>query len=357
MRLVHLLITSVFLTYCCPVARSDRVDEDVESEMKQSHLPGLALAVTQGGKVIRASGYGLANVELDVPVTPGTVFQIQSVTKQFVATAIMMLAEAGKLAVTDKVSAHLADTPEVWKDITLRHLLTHTSGIKDFINEPTASLRIEVTDEEVFQETARRPLNFQPGEKYAYSNSNYHLLAMVIRKLTGQSYGEFLKARVFEPLGMGQTRVVSWVDLVPHRAAGYLWRNGHLRNGQFIAESILSYGGGGLLSTVTDMAKWELALRGETLLKRAALEEMWAPTKLNSGGFSNYGFGWGIEGQKPHRAVQHSGGHVTGFTSYIIHYLDDDLGIIVLINGGLGDPSRMAHRIAEFYVPDLKPKE
>jgi CubicO group peptidase (beta-lactamase class C family) len=354
---LKLVLIAVWLPMTYAPACADQVDDFIQAAMKSGHLPGVAVAVNQGGKTVKVAGYGFANVELDVPVTPQTVFQIQSVTKQFTATAIMMLAEEDKLSLDAKVSACLEGTPESWKDITVRHLLTHTSGIKDFINEPTASLRLEVTEEEVLKATAARPLNFQPGEKYAYSNSNYHLLAMIIRKLTGSSYGEFLKKRVFDPLVMSQTRVVSWSELVPNRAAGYNLQNRRWRNGQFVAESILSYGGGGILSTAEDMAKWDLALRAEKLLKRSSLDRMWSSAKLNDGTLSGYGFGWSVGGKAPHRYVQHSGGHVTGFTSHIVRFLDDDLSVVVLVNAGYADPGKMAQAIAGSYVPDLKPPE
>src|SRR3954447_26657248 len=169
------------------------VDQYVRAEMDRLHIPGLALAVVKDGDVVYQQSYGLANVELKVPVTGDTVFQIQSITKTFTAAAVMMLVEEGKVALDDPVGKYLDGTPESWKPITLRHLLSHTSGIKDFINEPTASLRIDVSEEDVFKATAPRPLNFTPGEKYAYSNTNYHLLAMILRKVTGKYYGDVLK--------------------------------------------------------------------------------------------------------------------------------------------------------------------
>jgi D-alanyl-D-alanine carboxypeptidase len=351
------LACGTFLLLTCTIASADRIDEYVETQRALNHLPGVTLAVTQGGKIIKIAGYGLANVELSVPVTPQSVFQIQSVTKQFTATAIMMLVEQGKLSLADPISRYLEGTPESWKPITIRHLLNQTSGIKDFINEPTASLRLEVTEEEVLKATAARPLNFQPGERYAYSNTNYHLLAMILRKITGQWYGDFLRQVIFEPLGMRHTRIMSWTELVANRAAGYRWQGDKLLNGQFVAESILAYGGGGILSTAEDMAKWDLALRGERLLKRASLEQMWSPARLNNGSFSEYGFGWGIGGRAPHRFVSHSGGHITGFTSCITRFRDDDLSVIVLLNAGHGNPARMTQAIAALYIPALKPPE
>ncbi|MHC1766269.1 MAG: serine hydrolase domain-containing protein [Verrucomicrobiia bacterium] len=341
----------------CATVRGDEVDEYVRAWMRSRDLPGLALAVDRGGSVAKMACYGMANVELETPVAPDTVFQIQSMTKSFVATAIMMLVDEERICVDEKVSAYLENTPDTWKCITVRHLLTHTSGIKDFINEPTASLRLDVTDEEVFAATAARPLNFEPGEKYAYSNSNYHLLAMIIRKVTGEHYGAFLKKRVFDPLGMTRTRVMNWSEIVPHRAMGYVRQGGKLRNGDYVAGSILAYGGGGLLSTIEDLVKWDLALRGETLLKRSVLEQMWSPAKLNSGAKSDYGFGWGIAGKPPHRWVSHSGGHMTGFTSTIVRYIDDDLTVVVLANSTSADPAKLASGIAGIYISALKQPE
>jgi CubicO group peptidase (beta-lactamase class C family) len=341
----------------CLQLRADPIDDYMHGQMAQHHLPGAALAVDQGGLVAKISAYGSANVELQVPMAVRSVFQIQSVTKQLTATAVMMLVEQGKVSLDDAIGKYLDGAPENWKAITVRHLLNQTSGLKDFINEPTASLRLEASEEEIFKGLVTRPLNFEPGAKYAYSNSNYHLLAMFIRKVTGQGYGEFLRQHVFDPLGMQQTRLASWSDLVPNRVAGYLWENDRLINGQFVAESILSYGGGGILSTIEDMSKWDLALRGDKLLKRSSLEQMWTPARLNDGTGSNYGFGWGIGGKAPHRFVQHTGGHITGFTSYIVRYLDDDLSVIILINSRSDNISRIAQTIAGMYVPALKPSE
>ena len=332
------------------------IDAYVRAEMGRLHVPGLSLAVVKDGQVVYQQAYGLANVELNVPVTADTVFQIQSITKTFTATAVMMLVEDGKLALDNPIGKYLDGTPESWNAITLRHLLSHTSGIKDFINEPTASLRIDVTEQEVFDATAPRPLNFTPGEKYAYSNTNYHLLAMIIRKVTGQSYADFLAERVFRPLGMDHTRVQDLSALIPGRADGYLWRDDRLVHGEYIAQSILSYGGGGILSTTTDLAKWDAALRTEKLLKKSTLEQMFTPVTLNDGGKSTYGLGWGVGAYQGHRFVGHSGGHVTGFQSYIRRYLDEGLTVIVLVNqNGEGEPKTLAEHVVAMVDPTLAP--
>jgi D-alanyl-D-alanine carboxypeptidase len=338
-----------------PAQQVAQVDTLIQQALKKQRIPGLSLAVVKDGHLVLAKGYGLANVELHVPATPETVYQMQSITKSFTASGIMLLAEEGQLGLDDKVSQHLDGTPESWKVITVRHLLTHTSGIKDFINEATASLRLDASEEDVLKATVTRPLNFPPGEQHAYSNTNYHLLAMIIHKLTGKSYGDFLRERIFDPLGMTDTRVISLSEIIPNRAAGYLLAKDGWRNGEFIAPSILGYGGGGLRSTVLDMAKWDAALDTERVLKRATLEQMWTPAKLNNGQAAVYGFGWGLRQVRGHRCVSHTGGHVTGFATIISRFVDDRLTVIMFSNGRHAQVGRLAEQVAGVYVPSLAP--
>jgi CubicO group peptidase (beta-lactamase class C family) len=336
-------------------ARADAVDDLLSAEIQKRHLPGVSVAVVCDGQIVKTAACGFADLELRVPTTPKTVFQIQSITKTFTSAAILLLADERKLSLDDPIANYLEGTPVSWTNITIRHLLTHTSGIKDFINEPTASLRIEVSEEDVLRATAPRPLNFQPGERYAYSNTNYHLLAMIIRKLTGKWYGDFLRERIFLPLGMTNTRPVSLSALVTNRASGYFWTGLGYRKGDFIAESILSYGGGGILSTAPDMALWAQALMSGRILKPEALTQAWTPARLNDGTTSGYGLGWGIGRVAGHREMQHSGAHATGFSSFLAIYPDDHLAVVVLLNRGSADPGRIARGVAGIYVPELAP--
>jgi CubicO group peptidase (beta-lactamase class C family) len=333
--------------------RADPVDDYLNSEMARRHIPGLVLAVVQNGEVVKRAAYGQADVELGVPATPHSVFQIQSVTKTMTAAAVLLLADEGRLSIDDPIAHHLADVPQTWQRITLRHLLGHTSGIRDFINDPTASIRVDVTEAGVLSAVAPLPLIFAPGERYAYSNTGYHLLAMVIRRVTGKSYGDVLAERFFKPLGMNQTRVVSLSELIPHRVSGYSWSGGALRRGDFIAESILSYGGGGVVSTATDMATWARAMQDGRVLPRHALESAWTPQTLADGTASPYGLGWGIAATNGHRTVGHSGAYLTGFTSHLAHYPDDGLTVIVLTNAGHANPKRIGQRVAGLIDPAL----
>lgn len=334
-----------------------KVDQVVAEEMRTQRIPGISVAVVRDGKVLLSKGYGLANVELGVKGTDKTVYQIQSVTKQFTAAAVMMLVQEGKIGLDDPLSKYLDNTPETWKDVTIRRLLTHTSGIKDFINEPTQSLKLDVTEQEVFDATAKRPLNFKTGDQYQYSNTNYHLLAMVIRRLTGKSYGELLSERIFKPLKMTDTIIMNLSGIVERRAAGYLMHDRKLRNGEYVSQTVLGYAGGGVMSTVLDMAKWDAALDGTAILTEASKKEIWSPMKLNGGGLSQYGFGWALGAVNGHKEYAHSGGHVTGFTTFYAKYPDDKMTVLVFTNSGWGNPGKIAREIAAQFVPALKAEE
>ena len=349
-----LLLLPVALLLSLAGGRADEVDDYIVAQMQQQHIPGLALAVVNRGQIEKSAAYGLANIELNVPVRTDTVFQIQSITKTFTASAIMLLVEEGKIGLDDRIAKHLDDLPESWNGITVRHLLSHTSGIKDFINEPTVDMRKDLQPVDVIESLRKLPLNFKPGEKYSYSNTGYHLLAMIIRKVTAESWSDFLKRRVLEPLDMQDTRVISLSGIITNRAAGYVWDNGRIQNGQFIAPTILAYAGGGLRSTVLDLAKWDAALYTEKILKRSTLDQMWTPAKLNNGKDSSYGLGWGITNEHGHRLISHTGSHMTGFKTALARFVDDKLTVIVFTNQREASQMDIAKRVAAFYIPDLR---
>ncbi len=356
MNLVAKATLVVALLLVQPAVPAEEVGDYVRGQMDKQHIPGLALVVAQNGAITRAEGYGLTNIESRSEVQPETIFQIQSITKTFTATAIMLLAEEGKLSVEDKLTQHLSDLPDCWKEITLRHLLTHTSGIKDFINEPTLDLRHDITPVDVIKSLKDLPLNFPPGQKYAYCNTGYHLLGMIIHKITGKMWGEYLRQRIFEPLDMKQTRVISISDVITNRAAGYVWEDGRLKNGYFLAPTILAYAGGGLRSTVLDLAKWDAALWSDKILKQPALDQMWTAARLNDGTKSGYGFGWNVGELQGHPFVSHTGSHMTGFKTVLMRFLDKKLTVIVLTNQRAADQTAIAKGVAGFYLPDLRGK-
>jgi CubicO group peptidase (beta-lactamase class C family) len=329
-----------------------KVDEYVNAEMRRAHIPGLSVAVMRNGQIILAKGYGLANVEHQVPVKPETIFQSGSMGKQFTATAVMMLVEEGKLSLSDSITKYFTDAPASWQPITVRHLLTHTGGMTDYPRD--FDFRRDYTEEELLKRAEAIPLAFQPGEKWSYSNLGYVMLGILIHKVSGQFYGDFLQDRVFKPLGMTTTRIISEADIIPNRAAGYTLVKGELKNQDWVSPTLNTTADGALYFTVYDLAKWDAALYTEKLLKRSSLDQMWTPVKLNSGKTQDYGFGWSLGEVNQHHIIEH-GGAWQGFKSHIARYVDDKLTVVVLANLAQSNPTRIAHGIAAVYNPGLAP--
>ena len=331
---------------------ADKVDDFIKSEMQKQQIPGVSLAVVQDGKIILVKGYGLANVELQVPVKPETIFQSGSVGKQFTATAVMMLVEAGKINLDDKINKYFTDAPDAWKNITVRHLLTHTSGLGDYPAD--FDFRRDYTEDDLYKIIKAVPLDFQPGEKWQYSNLGYVTLGILIHKISGKFYGDFLRERIFQPLRMPTARIISESDIVPNRSAGYQIVNGKLKNQDWVAPSLNTTADGALYLTTLDMAKWDSALYTEKLLKKSSFEEMWSPVKLNDGKTYPYGFGWALGEVNNHRIIEHDGAW-QGFKSAIVRFPNDQLTVIVFANLAQAKPSRLAHGVAGIYNSVLIP--
>jgi CubicO group peptidase (beta-lactamase class C family) len=350
--LVILLLVSFSLT----LAQVDSVDTFVLTEMANRRIPGLALAVIQNGALVKVKGYGLANIELDVPVTPQIVFQSGSVGKQFTATAIMQLVEEGKLRLDDRLTKYFPQSPDSWRDITVRHLLTHTSGIPDWETDSTViNLRNDYTEGQLLHKAMSLRLDFQPGERWSYSNTGYVVLGILIHHVAGKFYGDVLRERVFQPLAMETTRIISEADIVPNRAAGYRLVDGDLKNQEWVSPSLNTTADGSLYLSILDLVKWDAGLNTEKILKKSSLEQMWTPVRLKSDSLHPYGFGWDLSSVNGRKAIRHSGSW-QGFNSYIARFVDDKLSIIVLVNRNRANPGRIAQGVAGFYVPVLAPR-
>jgi len=332
-----------------------KVDSFVQASIRQQGIPGLALAVMRDGQVIKAQGYGLSNIELNVPVSPQTIFQSGSVGKQFTATGIMMLVEEGKVGLDDKITKYFPGAPDSWNTITIRNLLTHTSGIKDYTDK-NFDYRREYTEEDLLKILQKLPFDFAPGEKWSYSNSGYMFLGILIHKVTGKFYGDFLQERIFGPLGMTTTRIISEQDIIPNRAAGYRLVKGMIKNQEWVSPSLNTTADGALYFTVLDLAKWDAALYTEKLIKQSSLDVMWTPVKLNDGKPYPYGFGWRVHEMNGHRLIEH-GGSWQGFTTGISRYVGDKLTVVALCNldSRHARPEEIIHSVAGLYVPALTP--
>jgi len=336
---------------------SGKVDAAVEAQRKSQKIPGVSLAVCRDGMVVKASGYGWANVELDVPAKPETIYHTGSVGKQFTSMAIMMLYEEGKIALDDKLTKYIPESPAAWKDVTLRQLLTHTSGIADYGGEEETmgkgviNFRKDYTEEELVEAFAKMPMDFAPGDKWSYSNTGYVLLGIVIHRVTGEFYGDFLQQRIFQPLGMKSTRIISEADIVPHRSDGYRLVKGDLKNQEWVSPTLNTTADGALYTSVLDLAKWDAALYRTTLLKQSSFDILWTPVKLNNGNTYPYGFGWDLAPKNGHRAVSHEGAW-QGFTMSIARYLNDRLTVIVMTNldSNNAKPENIVEDVAAIYL-------
>jgi len=341
------LIFSARLIAAEPAA--DAVARLVRAEMQQQHIPGLTLLVSRNGKPVRAEGYGLANIELNVPTRPESIFQSGSMGKQFTATAVMMLVEAGKVGLEDPLTKYFPDAPASWKQVTVRELLSHTAGFTDYPKD--FDFRKDYTEEDLLKIVEAIPLAYPPGTRWDYSNLGFLTLGVLIHKVTGQFYGDFLQERIFRPLGMSTTRVMSEADIIPNRCAGYRLVNGQIKNQDWVSPTLNTTADGALYFSIRDLAKWDAALYTEKLLKRSSLAQMWTVAPLLDGkpNSGHYGYGWFIETNNGHRVIEH-GGAWQGFETHIARYVDDGLTVVVLTNLEGAKPGRIAHGVADIYL-------
>jgi CubicO group peptidase (beta-lactamase class C family) len=312
--------------------------------------PGGSVVVIQDGKVAYMHSYGLADVEGGVRATPETDYRLASLTKQFTATAIMLLAQDGKLDYDDRVSDILPGFPAYGRDITVRHLLTHTSGLwayEDFVPD-TAT--VQVRDRDVLALIGRADSTyFPPGSAFRYSNSGYAVLALIVERVGGEPFARFLHDRIFTPLGMsGSVAYEEGISTVPNRAYGYSRRgNGFIRTDQSTTSAVL--GDGGIYTSVSDLVKWDRALESHTLVSAEARKLSWTPYLLDDGEKTNYGFGWFVDQDRGRTRLTHNG-ETRGFTNAIIRYPDQRLSVIVLTNISNSAPWDVAQKIADVWL-------
>jgi CubicO group peptidase (beta-lactamase class C family) len=302
-----------------------RMDQIVQSYASAKTFMGTVL-VARGSEVLLSKAYGMANLEWDVPNTPSTKFRLGSVTKQFTAASILLLEERGKLKVEDPVKKYMPDAPAAWDKVTIFHLLTHTSGIPSFTGfaDYNQTEPFETTPEKLVARFRDKPLEFEPGAKWNYSNSGYVLLGYLIEKISGQSYASFVQENVFTPLGMKDSGYDSNFKIIPRRASGYTPSKDGPVNAGFIHMSI-PFSAGSLYSTTEDLFKWERGLFGGKVLSASSLQKMTTPFK------DDYAFGLGVHTTSGHKVIDHGGG-IEGFNTHLAYYPEDQLTVIVLAN-------------------------
>jgi len=337
------------------------IDRYMAAEMRREDVPGVAVGIYSRGQVLLTKGYGLANIELNVSVKPDTIFQSGSVGKQFTSAAIMMLVEEGKVGLDDSIVKYFPNAPQSWQAIRVKNLLSHTSGLSEYeSNERTGPsgpfyLRLDYTEDEIVNKIEALPIEFKPGDKWDYRNTNYVLLGVIIHKVTGSFYADYLQQRIFKPLGMSSTRLISEADIIPNRSAGYEVKGEKLQNQSWVSPTFNSTADGALYFNVLDVAKWDAALYGTKVLKQSSLDQSWTVFSLNDGkpNNGNYGFAWMIPSVSGHKLVEHSGAW-QGFRCHFLRYPDDGISVVVLANSDSASPEQFAHVIAGIVDPALE---
>ena len=341
------------LLVCCAALACSAQDlaSKVDEYLNGQKFSGSVL-LAKGGRILVSKGLRMANYELDVPNRPDTKFRLGSITKQFTATAVLQLQEKGKLNVNDLVSKYVSDTPETWKDITIHHLLTHTSGLHGFTELPDYQKRQRerVTPAELISRFKDLPLDFAPGSKWRYSNSGYALLGYIIEKVSGQSYENYLKENIFDRLEMRDSGYDHAATLLKNRASGYEERPTRV-NAEYLDMSI-PYSAGSLYSTVEDLYRWDRALYTDKVLSEKTRERMFTPLVKTPNGDLSYGYGWMIGSDNGRKTIQHGGG-INGFSTVILRYPDQDACVIVLSNMPSPRFGPIGHRLATMLLDDL----
>jgi CubicO group peptidase (beta-lactamase class C family) len=352
-------------------AQSPKAMEAAFDKLLRQRYPdggsGCAALVAKEGKILYHKAFGMASIELGVPMQPGQVFRIGSITKQFTAVAILQLMEQGKLSLQDELPKFIPDYPTQGQRITVEHLLTHTSGIRSYTDMENFgdSITLDVTPLRMIARFRNEPLDFPPGTEWNYSNSGYFLLGYIIEQVSGQTYEQYIEENFFKPLGMKDSRYGSDTEIIPGRAAGYEWDGSGLINAPAMSMT-QPYAAGSIQSTVEDLFLWHQALLAGKVIKRETLERAWTEYKLADGSGTHYGYGWSLGDLRGSRTVEHGGG-INGFITESLYVPDADLFVAVFTNSthGATSPQQPAAKIAayalgkpyEFRELQLKPEQ
>jgi CubicO group peptidase (beta-lactamase class C family) len=320
------------------------MDRFVSAEMSRQKIPGMAIAVVKNGEVVLAKGYGFANLEHQVPVTTYSIFQSGSIGKQFTAAAIMLLEEQGKLRLDDRIAGYLPRTKARWGSITLRHLLTHTSGIPEYEDE--VDDRRNYSERQLTELVGLLSRRSQAGHKFEYSNSGYLLLGIIIRTVTGKFHADYIREQIFEPLGMKTASIASDADVVPNRVAGYRMSNGRILNQDWVSPTFNQTADGCFLLSLDDFLAWDRGIRARALLKPESWSQIFAPVVLKSGKAHPYGFAWEFT-HKGGQTVHGHDGSFRGFEASLTRYIEEGLTIIALANLADVDLARITEHVAK----------
>jgi len=362
MKYIILIVLIITGTSLSAQNKTDVIDVIIKREMSERKIPGLQIAIVQCGKIVLNKSFGVANIQDNIPVDNQTIFAINSCTKVFTSVAIMQLVEDGKIELSAPVSKYLDNLPIEWGPVTVNQLLTHCSGLPDLLKllDPyTGGLGSLKNEETIWEKLKSKPLEFQPGERFSYNQTNAYLLGKIIDKFREKPFAEVFSEKQFKPAGIRNTIFGDSRDVIPHLAPTYFYRtelDGQKYKEKKMVNNYYEFPyfrrtAAGLNSTAEDMAQWVIALQNSKLLKsKSTLETMWSPIQFNNGENTPWALGWGLaKFRKHHRAIGMSGG---GRAAFLI-YPDDDLAVIVLTNLGGGSPEDYLEELAACYIPDI----
>ncbi len=331
MKYIIILITLLIAQLVNGQGKQFSTIDSIFNQAYPANSPGATVLIAKDDKIIYRKAFGMANLELKVKMKPESVLQLASITKQFTSVSILILMEQGKLSLKDHLSKYISDFPR-GEEITVHDLLNHTSGITSYTNLPEfrTKTRIDLTPEEIINSIKNLPLEFNPGDKYKYSNSGYCILGYIIEKLTGMSYEQFVQKNIFDKLTMKNSHYANTYKIIPNRASGYQLYEGNYENAEYMSTTI-PYAAGSLMSTVDDMFLWSKAIKNNTLISEKSKQKAFANHRLPNGKLSNYGYGWAINELAGCTTLEHTGG-INGFSTSGIYVLDKNIYAIVLTN-------------------------
>ncbi len=310
--------------------------------------PGATVLISKQGKIIYHKAFGMANMELQVPMKPENIFEIGSITKQFTSVAILMLMEHGKLAIEDEITKFIPDYPTHGKKITIHHLLNHTSGIKSYTSMNLSEIAPkDMTPTEIIDYFKNEPMDFDPGTEWRYNNSGYIILGFIIEKVSGQPYEDFVEEHIFKKLQMNNSRYGHKGEIIKNRASGYQTRDGYV-NANYLSMT-LPYAAGALMSTVEDLHKWQNAINTNILVKAETIEKAFQNTKLNNGKPTYYGYGWSVNEVNGSPSIEHGGG-IFGYTAYQLYIPEEDVHAAILTNCNCNSPTDITIRLAAIAI-------
>lgn len=330
----------LFISLGVNAQKQDEIDRFIMKQLSDQKITAINIGIIENGRITRVKGYGLANVEQKIPAAENTVYKIGSLSKQMVAAGIMTLIQAGKISLTDTITKFFKDAPATWNNITIRHLLNHTSGLER--ESPAFNALIIQSDSVVIRAAYKDPLVFATGTKWQYCNLGYFMLADIIRQVSGKSFPQFMKEEIFSKYRLTNTQTTSTTVIIPNKANGYVLAAGMPSKA---TDFIALRPSGAFISTIPDMLKWEMLMQQGKLLSKQNWQKMWTDV-VESDAAEHYGYGWRVTTYKNRPMVYH-GGSLPGFKSTYYRFPDDRTAFIILTNSDHANPTIIAKGIAE----------